>query len=282
MSLRLLRLLRVKFLIPLLLALCAGLAQAQAIAVPTSYQGMFASSDPTMTFLFRAPEARATLVFIPGGEGRVKMQADWTAEHRYFSSYHFNVALRSLGDPKTTAARLNLVIFDSPVDLPTANHWSAARTGGEHLTRVEDVVRHYRELLGRPVWVMGHSMGSISVTELYKRLQDNGKAKLTAGLIISGGENGTSLNWATTRLPVLVVHHEQDGCAGNTPDHARRLHEKLREAGNAVSELVFIRGGSLTPGNNNPCRSGFHMYYGAGEELAGTLDRFLDKHLDRP
>ncbi|MBK9349862.1 MAG: hypothetical protein IPN05_06580 [Sulfuritalea sp.] len=45
---------------------------------------MFASSDPTLSFLFRAAEARATLVFIPGGEGRAGLKPEWTAEHGYF------------------------------------------------------------------------------------------------------------------------------------------------------------------------------------------------------
>lgn len=257
-------------------------AIAEVIPVTPTYQGLFASSDPTMTFLFSTSEAKATLVFIPGGEGRVGLKPDWTAEHGYFSKYHFNLALRSLGDSRQSSGRFNVVIFDSPVELPTPNHWSPMRTGSEHLSRVEDVVRHYRNTLGKPVWLMGHSMGSISVTEFYKRLQDNKNENLVAGLIISGGENGTSFNYATTRLPVLILHHENDECVGNTPAHARKLHEKLSETGNQAAELAFIKTGARTPNNNNPCRSGYHMYYGAGDDVARVLDQFMSKHFDRP
>jgi hypothetical protein len=264
----------------LLLVLClGGAAQAQVISLPTSYQGVFASSDPTLSFLFRAAEARATLVFIPGGEGRAGLKPEWTAEHGYFSRYYFNLMLRSLTDPKVTSGSFNLVIFDSPVDLPTANHWSSARTTAEHLARVEDVVRHFRELLGKPVWVMGHSMGSISITEFYKRLQEKKSESLVAGLIFSGGENAASFNFESTKLPVLVLHHENDECPGNTADHARRLHGKLRDAGNSAAELALITTGTRTPNNNNPCRSGYHMYYGAGADVARELDRYMVKHL---
>jgi hypothetical protein len=265
-----------------LLAVQTCWALAEVIPVAPSYQGFLASSEPTMTFLFPTTDARATLVFIPGGEGRVGLKPEWTAEHRYFSRYHFNLALRSLGDSKQTSGRYNVVIFDSPVDLLIANHWSPMRMGSEHLSRVEDVVRHYRNKLGKPVWLMGHSMGSISVTEFYKRLQDNKSEDLITGLIISGGENGTSLNYTATRLPVLVLHHENDECVGNTPAHARKLHEKLAESGNAAAELAFIKTGTRSPDNNNPCRSGYHMYYGAGDDLARVLDQFMGKHLDRP
>ena len=105
--------------------LSAGTACAQAIPVNPTYKGWFASSDPTMTFLFEASDAKATLVFIPGGEGRRGVKQEWTANHGYFSSYYFNVMLRNLSDPMVTSGRFNIVIFDSPVDLP--NHNSALR-----------------------------------------------------------------------------------------------------------------------------------------------------------
>jgi pimeloyl-ACP methyl ester carboxylesterase len=254
-------------------------AYAQVIPVNPTYQGLFASSDPTLTFLFRAENAKATLVFIPGGEGRAGIKPEWTADHGYFSKYYFNLMLRSLTDPKLTSGSFNLVIFDSPVDLPTANHWSVARTSAEHLSRVEDVVRHFREMLGKPVWVMGHSMGSISITELYKRLQEKKAESLVAGLVFSGGENGASFNYESTRLPVLVVHHENDECPGNTAESAKKLHAKLRAAGNTAAELVLITTGTRTPNNSNGCRSGYHMYFGAGADVARALDQYMVRHL---
>ncbi len=270
---------RVLAALSLAVLLNAGVAYAQAIPVNPTYKGWFASSNPTMTFLFEAAEAKATLVFIPGGEGHRGVKPEWTADHGYFSSYHFNVMLRSLSDPKATSGQFNVVIFDSPADLPTANHWSGARASTDHLSRVEDVVRYYKEKFGKPVWVMGHSMGSISITELYKRLQDKKSEDLVAGLIWSGGINGTFFNYETTKLPVLVLHHENDGCIGTTPRNAKRIHTRLSEAGNTATELVFIKTGTLSPDSNNPCRSGYHMYFGAGADVAKVLDQFMSKHL---
>ena len=258
--------------------LTTGAAYGQAIPVTPTYKGFLSSSDPTMTFLFEATGAKATLVFIPGGEGRRGIKPEWTADHGYLSSYHFNVMLRSLSDPAVTSGQFNLVIFDSPADLPVARHWSAARESTDHLSRVEDVVRHYKERFGKPVWVMGHSMGSISITELYKRLQERKSEDLVAGLILSGGQNHTSFNYATTRLPVLVLHHENDECVGNTPDYAKKIHARLRDAGNSAAELVLIKAGTASP-NGNPCRSGYHMYFGAGPDVAKVLDQFMNKHL---
>jgi pimeloyl-ACP methyl ester carboxylesterase len=254
-------------------------ASAQVAAVPPTYRGFLSSSDPTMTFLFPAKEAVATLVFVPGGEGRRGFGADVTEKHGYFSGYPFNRMLRSLSDPGATSGRFNVVIFDSPTLLVTMGHWSSQRAGTDHLSRVEDVVRHYKERLGKPVWLMGHSMGSISVTETYKRLQDEKRAALVSGLIVSAGQNGTSLNWETTMLPVLVLHHEADQCVGNTVGHARRIVTKLREAGNLSAELAIVSGGSAW---GDPCRSGFHMYLDIEPDVAKVLDAFMSRHSAAP
>jgi dienelactone hydrolase len=258
------------------LAAVSGLAWSQAIPVAPTYKGFLSSSDPTMTFLFAGQDAAATLVFIPGGEGRRGFGPDETAKSGYFAVYPFNRMLRSLSEPGATSGRFNVVIFDSPVLLPAANHWSGQRTGTDHLSRVEDVVRHYKDRLGKPVWLMGHSLGSISVTEVYKRLQDEQRAGLVAGLVVSAGQNGTSLNWEKTRIPVLVLHHEADACVGNTVGHAKRLVAKLREAGNPSAELVLVSGGSPY---GDPCRSGHHMYLDIEPAVARTLDDFMTRHV---
>lgn len=267
------------FLISLVTSLTASTACAQAIAVNPTYKGFFASTAPTMSFLFEAPQAEATLVFIPGGEGHHGMKPEWTASHGYLSSYHFNVMLRSLSDSTITSGKFNVVIFDSPANLPTANHWSAARQSTDHLSRIEDVVRHYKEKLGKPVWLMGHSLAGISITEFYKRLQDKKAEDIVAGLVLSGGENGTSFNYETTKLPVLVLHHAKDECIGNTVGHADKVYNKLRQAGNTNTELVLIHSGTNWPNGSNPCRAGYHMYFGAGPDVAKELDRFMSKYL---
>jgi dienelactone hydrolase len=263
----------------LCLAAVSWAVSAQVAAVPPTYKGFLSSSDPTMTFLFPAKDAIATLVFIPGGEGRRGFGPDVTESNGYFSGYAFNRMLRSLSDPSATSGRFNVVIFDSPTDLLTANHWSAQRAGTDHLSRVEDVVRHYKERLGKPVWLMGHSMGSISVTETYKRLQEEKRAALLAGLIISAGQNGTSLNWETTTVPVLVLHHEADACIGNTLGHAKRIVTKLHEAGNQSAEFVMVSGGSA---HGNPCRSGNHMYLEIEPTVARVLDTFMSRYSAAP
>ncbi len=60
---------------------------------------------------------------------------------------------------------------------------------------------------------------------------------------------------------------------------AKKQHAKLREAGNTAAELVLITAGTRTPNNSNGCRSGYHMYFGAGADVAKVLDSYMVKHL---
>ena len=184
------------------------------------------------------------------------------------SASRFEIALLLL----LLAGQFNVVNFDSPTVLNALNHWSGQRSGA-------DVVRHYKEQLRKPVWLMGHSMGSISVTEAYKRLQDEKRAALVSGLIVSAGQNGTSLNGEATTLPVLVLHHEADPCVGNTVGHAKRIVTKLRDAGNLSADLVLVSGGSS---HGDPCRNGYHMYLGIEPEVAKVLDAFMSRHSATP
>ena len=228
-----------------------------------------------MTFLFQAKDAKVTLVFIPGGGGNFGIQPDWTADNPYFSGT-FNRMLRRLTNPKLTSGRSNVVIFDNPRGMPYHRGWSFQRTGSDHISRIEEVAGFYGEKLGKPVWLIGHSAGSISITTLYKSLQDRKQEQLVAGLIYSAGVVGTSFDYDSTRLPVLVLHHENDGCVSTTPSNATHIYTRLREAGNTDSELVFLKTGKDF---GDPCASGFHMYAGANEEAAQAIDQFIGRHL---
>lgn len=255
-----------------------GISFAQLFPVAPIERGIFDSSDPTMTFLYEARAAKATLVFIPGGDGSVGVKADWDASRPYFSRYPFNRMLQSLSDSSVTSGKFNVVIFDSPTSLGDKG-WPAARSTSAHLTRIESVVRFYKEKLDKPIWVMGHSNGGVSVTEFYKYLKKNGKDDLIAGVIYSAGRDGSAFN-DDTRIPVLVMHHEKDGCAATTSSHSERLFNKLRDAGNAKAEFVLIKTGESASGD--VCRSGYHMYFRASGEVAQVIDHFMTTHLASP
>ena len=234
-----------------------------------------------MTFLYPAPEAKATLIFLPGGPGHVGVKPTTPATSPFFTKYHFNVMLKRLSQPDLSSGLFNVVIFDNPTVLAQATKYTypSSRRAPDHLVRIDSVVNHYKSLLGKPIWLMGHSNGAASLTEYYKKLQSNQQENTIAGLIYSGAIHGATFN-DKTNLPVLFLHHEVDGCEVTTLGESEKVLKKLIAQGNSKSEFAVIKGGTAEA--KDPCLSGFHMYFGAEKEVAEAVDRFALKNISAP
>jgi hypothetical protein len=253
----------------LLFAVCVvpSAANAEVVSIPFNERGFLFDTGPTLTFLWAAKEPRRTLVFIPGGEGRIGLVPD----RKTLGGFYGNT-LKPLSDSNLTSGQFNVVVFDSPINLAVGTDYPHSRQSREHLLRIESVVRHYKALYNLPVWVMGHSNGAVSITEFYKMLQGAGKTDLIDGAIYSSARNGARFNQATD-LPVLFLAHERDGCDKSLPSESRLVYEQLRKNDPQPVSYVVIQGGE--PQQLHPCSSGFHMFYGAGEEAYKAIDRFV-------
>lgn len=251
----------------LLLILGVERGSAQVIAVEPVLAGKAFAADTTRTFLWEGRNARATLVFIPGGEGRLGL----TADRRDLPGFYANT-LKALSDPALTAGAINVAVFDSPAPLAEGRLYPSSRAASDHLMRLHSVVLFYREKFGKPVWLMGHSNGAASATEFYKYLQKRNEEALIAGMIYSSGRNGSDFNARTTGLPVLFLAHRHDGCPASTPAESKSVFERLKRIDTARVEYVTITGGTS---EGDPCRSGYHMFYGASAEAYRAIDSFI-------
>lgn len=251
---------------------------AQLIPVEQNESSLLVSSAPTMTFLFPAKEAKATLIFIPGGLGSVGVKSTTPATSPYFTRYHFSLMLKRLSNPEETSGLFNVVIFDNPTPLAQPNKYvyPYSRSQSDHMVRIDSVVNHYQKLLDKPVWLLGHSNGAASITEYYKKIQKSKKSEQIAGLIYSAAINGSDFD-SNTLLPVLFLHHETDGCEVTTLQQSTKVFEKLKQQGNQKTEFSVVKGG--TAETKDPCLSGFHMYFGAEKEAADLIDQFAKKYI---
>jgi hypothetical protein len=251
-----------------LLGLGVEPAFAEVISVDAVLAGKAFSSDKTRTFLWEAKQPAATLVYIPGGDGHLGLR-DGQPQLGGF----YGTTLRPLSDPRSTSGRLSVVVFDSPTVLNVGARYPTSRAASDHLMRIESVVLHYKERFGRPIWLMGHSNGAVSVTEFYKYLQKSTRESLVSGMVYSAARTGADFSSATTNLPVLFLAHEKDACAAASSSEAKAVYTRLKKVDTAKVEYVAIKGGQST--SENPCSSGYHMYYGAGPEVSAAIDSFI-------
>ena len=73
--------------------------------------------------------------------------------------------LKPLSDPALTSALFNVVVFDSPVNLPVGTLYPSSRASADHLMRIDSVVRYYKNKFNLPIWLMGHSNGVPSIVD---------------------------------------------------------------------------------------------------------------------
>src|SRR5687768_7999007 len=124
-----------KVLWALLIACAPFCAQAQVIAVEQIEKSFLVRSEPTLTLLREAPKARAVLVSIPGGEGRIGLKPDMAFDPAAVPRTSIGKALAALADPSKTSGSLHFVAFDSPYVLPAVQHLSS-RSTKDHLVRM--------------------------------------------------------------------------------------------------------------------------------------------------
>lgn len=240
---------------------------AQVVSVEFKEKGFLFSEAPTLSFVWPAKQAKATLVFIPGGEGRLGLTPERTGLGGFYGA-----TLKPLSDERASHGAFNVVVFDSPVNLPVGTDYPTSRQNSEHLLRIEGVVRHFKTLYDLPVWIMGHSNGAVSITEFYKRLQKDRKEDLIEGAIFSSARNGANFG-ENTQLRILFLAHEQDQCPKSLPSRSKAVFEQQQKSNPLKTEYVLVKGGEAQP--QNPCSSGFHMFHGAGAEAVSAIDQFV-------
>jgi hypothetical protein len=234
---------------------------SQVIPVEPLKKGFFGSQS-TMTMLHERSEAETTIVVVMGYPGSFGLRAgDFSVS---------NTTARMMSDfVYRSDARASVVILDSPFLL----HGLQARSSSDHLDRIESVVNYYKEKLKVSVWLLGHSDGSISVSEYLNGSEQ--RRKSVAGVILSSGRDETRIttDW---NVPSLVIHHEKDGCEYTTFHGAKRVFSRIREKNTAPTEFAVVTSGSA--GVGAPCSTGYHMYLGAYHEMMGLMAGFISRH----
>ena len=234
-------------------------AFSQVIAVDPLSRGLFVTHQ-TMTMLYERADAEVTLVLVMGHPGHFGLKVG-----DFFVKNQTARMMRDL--TYSSKLKANVVILDSPFPLQGIG----ARSSSDHLERIESVIKFYRNRLNVPVWLMGHSDGSISVSEYLNRSEAS--RSLVSGAVLSAGRDETRIkeDW---KVPTLVIHHEKDGCDVTTFNGAKRYFSRIKETNTSASEFAIVVGGTTS---GHPCSTGFHMYEGAFGETLGLIEAFITR-----
>jgi len=249
-----------RFLLGVLLLGPATLGAQELVTLPTR---------PGVTLSFFVAnmgkvQPRAVALMLSGGGGGIRLRMEGGQVR--FGQQNFLPRSRR----EFIAEGIVPVILDNPSD-----HQSGAgisddfRAGAEHTADLRAViVEAKRRYPGLPVFLVTTSRSTISAAHQARALGGElAGVVLTSSLFWNRSEAVlTAFDFSTVKIPLLFVHHREDGCASTPYPDAARL--------GATFPLVSVKGGKQP--ETGPCDPlAPHGFYGREAETVGAIAAWM-------
>ncbi|WP_283149477.1 alpha/beta hydrolase [Silvimonas soli] len=166
--------------------------------------------DVTQRFLYiEPPSPKAVVVLYAGGNGGLRID---TSGHLGSGNNNFLVRTRQ----QFASSGFAVAVIDAPSDRQDPPYLNGFRQSAEHATDSAAVIAWIHEHTKTPVWLIGTSRGTQSVAAAAIRLAGSGGPDgivLTSTILTDDRSTPVpAMDLTSLRIPVLVVHHQQDGC----------------------------------------------------------------------
>ena len=249
----------------LLLSQAQGQISQKVVDMPTR-------PGVTQRMLVLAPaEPKAAVVLLAGGHGGLQLFPNGSMR---WGEGNFLVRSRQLFADQG----LLVAVVDAPSDRQSPPYLQGFRQTPEHAADIKAVVAWLRENAKVPVWLVGTSRGTQSAAYVATELsgQDGPDGLVLTSTILSDkrGRPVPAMPLGKIKVPVLVVHHEQDACSSCAFTEVPTLMSKLSNA--PRSQLLAFQGGE---NKGDPCEAfAYHGFNGLEAEVVRqTADWLLKK-----
>lgn len=254
----------------LLALLVVALTPWPAPAQPQQLRTIPGRAGVTQSFVLLRPSGApvASVVLFTGGRGGLGLDRGLPGPR----ATNFLVRNRY----RFAARGLLVAVLDVPSDRK-AEALVGFRTTAEHAADVRALIAALRAEAPVPVWLVGTSMGSVSAANAAARLTDGAPdgVVLTSSVMGRSREMGESLQDValdTIRVPVLVVHHRDDGCRASRYADASWAMRRLSAA--PKRELLTYTGGD--PPQSDPCEPlSPHGYFGLDATVVDAIAAWI-------
>lgn len=228
----------------------------------------------TQRFLVLAPEAptaapKAAVILFAGGHGGLQL----SPQGRFgWGAGNFLVRTRAL----FASQGLLVAVIDAPSDRQVQPFLGGFRQRPEHTADVQAVIAWLKQRANVPVWLVGTSRGTQSAAFIATALPPAAGGPdglvLTSTLMIDPrGRGVTAMPIENIRVPVLVVHHREDGCEYCKYADVPRVMEKLTTA--PRKDLITAEGGIS---RGDACEAmAHHGYNGIEREVVAKIAEWI-------
>lgn len=260
------------FLHGLAACLLAWALTGQGVLAQTTQKVVDVPTRPGVTqrFVYIAPpQPKASVILFAGGHGglQISNEGDFA-----WGKGNFLVRTRQL----FADAGLAVAVIDAPSDRKAPAFLSGFRQTREHAADVAAVIAWLKQQAPVPVWLAGTSRGTQSAaylaTELSRAQGGPDGLVLTASILTDpNGRAVPKMPLEKIGIPVLVVHHEHDGCRLCAFSEMPALMSRL--AAPPKSELITMSGGKNV---GDPCEAmAYHGFNGLEPEVVGKISRWI-------
>jgi hypothetical protein len=243
---------------------CGGIYAADEIAekvvdIPTR-------QHVTERLLVLAPKnpPKAAVILLAGGHGGLQISEDGSFA---WGKGNFLVRSRRLFADQS----LLTIVVDAPSDRLRPPYLSGFRGTSKHVMDLKAVIAWVRKQANVPIWLVGTSRGteSAAYTATYLSGRDGPDGLVLTSTILSDNKEFpvTSLQLDRVQIPVLIVHHLDDGCRHCSYAGVSRLMDALINA--PKKELIPVQGGVS---QGDPCEAwSHHGFNGVESEVVGKI-----------
>jgi pimeloyl-ACP methyl ester carboxylesterase len=222
----------------------------------------------TQSYLLSSPaagKARAVAVLFPGGPGKVDLERE--TARPLLDSGNFLVRSRRL----FTGIGIATAVMDAPSDQSYGMR-DEFRLGGPHAEDIGRVVLDLKSRFpGLPVFLVGTSRGAISAAAAGSRLRQavDGVALTATPFLASSRRPGLNgFDFSSIPVPLLFVHHVDDGCDYTPYSAAKRLADRY--------PVVSVSGG--LPPQSKPCEAmSSHGFLGREADTVEAIAKWMLK-----
>lgn len=210
------------------------------------------------------PAPRAAVVLFAGGHGGLQLFPNGSFR---WGEGNFLVRTRQ----QFAQQRLLVAIVDAPSDRQSPPFLSGFRQRPEHAADIKAVIAWVRTQANVPVWLVGTSRGTQSAAYVATQLNGvdgpNGLVHTSTILADEKSRPVPAMPLKTLRIPVLVVHHEQDGCDLCPYDQVAALMQGLDPL--PKKQLLTIKDGI---NRGDPCEAqSYHGFNGLDNDVVTQI-----------
>jgi dienelactone hydrolase len=252
--------------------ICASQLWAQTqrvVDIPTRHK-------VTQRIILLEPDTpKAAAVLFAGGHGGLQVSLDGDIK---WGKGNFLVRSRQL----FASSGVLVAVVDAPSDRQNPPYLDRFRQTPEHVADIRAVVDWLKKRTNIPVWLVGTSRGAESAAFIATQLTpaDDGPdgIVLTATMLTEtrGNRPVPEMPLDRVRIPVLVVHHKQDGCEYCRPADLPRLMNKLTAT--PQKELITFDGGKNV---GDPCEAmAYHGFNGIEREVVRKIADWIMRRSD--